>query len=486
MKIINPSYTTPSRNEAFRKDIEEDDLVTTISDGITHPFGKKAGRNLASKLKTTKEVSRHLARNMSFNSMWRMTQTTLAMEKMLLRWLRNRQQPVPVLLRDTMQELGTTYIKLGQLIASSPSLFPHEYVEAFQCFLDQATPVPFKVVEKTLKEELGRDYRRLFRHIDPEPLASASIAQVHAATWSNGDEVVIKVQKPNVEQTLETDFQFMLLGAKLVEVLAPNVPKGSLTDMVEEIRNGMLDECDFLKEARNIHAYENFLREANISDVVVPKVYLQGTKKRVLTMERFYGAPLSDIEQVRRYSPNPEETLIHALNTWFRSLTQCQIYHADLHAGNVMVLRDGRVGFIDFGIVGKIAKPTWDALLNLTVAIPARDYFGIAKSLIAIGATNKNVNPVSFAKDIEALVESLKSDNSISVTRDDYTTYVNPDQYIRHFTLQLSQISKKHGIRFPREFTLLIKQFLYFDRYIRLLAPDLEMFGDERVLLGAV
>ena len=269
MKTINPHL---GAQDPFYKDIEEEDVVTTISDGITHPFGKSVGKTLADKLNSSKKVSRHLVRNLTLGSMVRMTQTTIAVEKALFRWARNRHQPLPILLRDTMQELGTTYIKLGQLIASSPSLFPHEYVEAFQSFLDQTKPVPFKVIEKTLKQELGNDYHRYFRHIDPEPLASASIAQVHAATWQNGDEVVIKVQKPGVEQTLEADFQFMMLGAKLVEMIAPNMPKGSLMDMLEEIRNGMLDECDFYKEARNIHAYENFLREAGITQVVVPKV----------------------------------------------------------------------------------------------------------------------------------------------------------------------------------------------------------------------
>lgn len=338
-----------------------------------------------------------------------------------------------------------------------------------------------------LQQELGKGYRSLFQSIDEEPLASASIAQVHAATWSNGDKVVIKVQKPNVRETLETDFQFMYITAKLAE-LFPHVAKSSLTDMVEEIRNGMLDECDFYKEARNIHSYANFLRDAQITNVIVPKVYMAGTRKRVLTMQRFYGAPLSNIESVRRYSSNPEQCLIDALNTWFLSLTQCQIYHADLHAGNVMILEDGRVGFIDFGIVGKISKPTWDALISLTVSIPAKDYLGIAKSLITIGATNKNVNPITFAKDIRDLIESLSMQDDSRYQRHTtgYVTEINPDQFVQQFTLQLSAISKQHGIRFPREFTLLIKQFLYFDRYIRLLAPELHMFNDERVLLGSL
>jgi len=410
----------------------------------------------------------------SFDSAKRIGQTTFALQKAGVRWLKDRKQPFPYLLRDTMTELGATYIKLGQLVASSPSLFPYEYVEAFQSCLDQTPAVPFKVIEKTLKEELGKNYRQILPEIDPTPLASASIAQVHAAKFHNGDSVVIKVQKPGVEKTLETDFQFMHFSAKITELLTPNLPKSSITDMVEEIRNGMLDECDFMKEARNIHAYQNFLREADIQNVVVPKVYLQGTKKRVLTMERFYGAPLSDLNRVKQYVDNPEEILIGALNTWFQSLTECQIYHADLHAGNVMVLEDGRVGFIDFGIVGKISKSTWEALIGLTLSIPAKDYRSIAESLITIGATDKNVNAFTFSQDIENLVEGLLSESAESE---------NPDDFIQTFTLKISQLSKQHGIRFPREFTLLIKQFLYFDRYIRLLAPELEIFGDERIHL---
>lgn len=452
-------------------------LNQEMEDDFTRKMTSPVGKAIGTTVNTSKKIQQGVSRNLRFGSIKRISQTTFALEKAAFRWLRNREQPLPLLLRDTMQELGATYIKMGQLIASSPSLFPPEYVDAFQSCLDQTPPLPFKAIEKVLVEEFGKGYRDLFQHIEETPLASASIAQVHAATWSNGDKVVIKVQKPQVRETLETDFQFVYVMAKLAE-LFPHVAKSSITDMVEEIRNGMLDECDFYKEARNIHAYENFLRDAGIKQVVVPKVYMAGTRKRVLTMERFFGASLSDIDKVRRFSPNPEQCLIDALNTWFLSLTQCQIYHADLHAGNVMILEDGRVGFIDFGIVGKISKPTWDALLNLTVAIPARDYLGIAKSMITIGATDKNVNPFTLAKDIEALIDSLRAEDQRTVESS------NADQYIQQFTLKLSAISKNHGIRFPREFTLLLKQFLYFDRYIRLLAPELQMFNDQRVLLG--
>lgn len=405
----------------------------------------------------------------------RMGQTSLALQKAGWRWLRDRKKPLPELAVATVEDLGSTYIKLGQFIASSPSIFPHEYVEAFQTCLDQTQAIPFKVIEKILKKEFDGMEKKIFRHIDPEPLASASIAQVHAATLLNGDDIVIKVQKPGVENILETDFQFLQFSAKLAEKLSSRIPESSLTDIVNEIRNGMLEECDFTREARNIEAYRKFLEETGNTRVVVPKVYRQASTRKVLTMERFYGAPISDLDKVREYASNPEATLIEALNTWFNSLTHCQIYHADLHAGNVMILRDGRIGFLDFGIVGRISETTWNALLSLTLSVPRKDYLAIAEALITIGATNQHTNKQAFADDIRQLVERLQSDNS----------YHSADDFLQEITLEISRVARTHGVRFPREFTLLIKQFLYFDRYIRILAPELEMFSDDRVEMFA-
>lgn len=405
------------------------------------------------------------------NPLLRAAQTTFALQKAGFVWVRDR-TPVAVLLRDTMQDLGATYIKLGQLIASSPSVFPPEFVDAFQSCLDQTKPLPYAVIESVLQEEFGPRLHQLFRHIDPKPLASASIAQVHGATLTTGEDVVIKVQKPGVRRLFETDFQFMQFGARVLEKLAPKSWDSSMRDIVDEIRNGMIEECDFVREADNIAQYQKFLDDFEIRTVVVPKVYRQASTSRVLTMERFYGAPLSDLEAVKKYSDNPEQTLINALNVWFQSLAQCQIYHADLHAGNVMVLTNGKIGFIDFGIVGRISPPVWAALLSLGQFVPAGDFVGIANALIGIGATGQKVDAEKFADDLRQLYKSLVDDDD---------TNTDPDDFWRDFSLRISQISRKYGIRFPREFTLLVKQFLYFDRYVRLLAPNLDVFDDERI-----
>jgi aarF domain-containing kinase len=405
------------------------------------------------------------------NPLLRAAQTAFALQKAGFTWLRDR-TPVPVLLRDTMQELGATYVKLGQLIASSPSVFPPEYVDAFQTCLDQTKPLPYSVIESVLQEEFGPRLHQLFKKIDPVPLASASIAQVHGATLATGEDVVIKVQKPGVRRLFETDFQFMQFGARVVEKLAPKSWDSSMRDIVDEIRNGMIEECDFVREADNIAQYQQFLDDFSIRSVVVPKVYRQASTSRVLTMERFYGAPLSNIEAVKRYSESPEKTLIDALNVWFQSLSQCQIYHADLHAGNVMVLTNGKIGFIDFGIVGHISPRVWAALLSLGQYVPVGDFVGIAHSLIGIGATGNKVDAEKFADDLQQLYHSLMDDDNTSN---------DPEAFWRNFSLRISQISRQYGIRFPREFTLLVKQFLYFDRYVRILAPELDMFDDERI-----
>jgi len=405
------------------------------------------------------------------NPFLRAAQTTFALQKAGFVWMRDR-TPVAILMRDTMQELGATYVKLGQLIASSPSVFPPEYVDAFQSCLDQTKPLPYAVIESVLQEEFGPRLHQLFKHIDAKPLASASIAQVHGATLATGEDVVIKVQKPGVRRLFETDFQFMQFGARVIEKLAPKSWDSSMRDIVDEIRNGMIEECDFVREAENIAQYQKFLDDFDIRTVVVPKVYRHASTSRVLTMERFYGAPLSNVEGVRKYSDNPEQTLINALNVWFQSLSQCQIYHADLHAGNVMVLTNGKIGFIDFGIVGRISQPVWAALLSLGQFVPQGDFVGIAHALIGIGATGQKVDVEKFAGDLKQIYTSLVDDDDTST---------DPDVFWRDFSLRISQISRKYGIRFPREFTLLVKQFLYFDRYVRVLAPDLDVFEDARI-----
>jgi len=218
---------------------------------------------------------------------------------------------VPSTLRRLFELLGATYIKLGQFVASSPTLFPAEYVTEFQKCLDNAEPVPFARIKKIIESDLKKDLSEVFSFVDEKPLATASIAQVHAAKLKTGEDVVIKVQKPGVDSLLTADLAFVAFTTKVLEFLNPEFKRLSLADITGDIRTTMLDELDFTKEAKNMAEFRAFLAASNNKAVMTPDVYPQASSKKVLTMERLYGRPLVDLEAIRAYSlESPEATLI--------------------------------------------------------------------------------------------------------------------------------------------------------------------------------
>lgn len=413
----------------------------------------------------------------ALSSSLRLGQTAGVVGRTGVNWLLGQRPPAPVLMRQTFEQLGATYIKLGQFVASAPSLFPREYVEAFQGCLDDVPSLPFEYIRKTLQEEFDQPLDQIFSHIEEKPLASASIAQVHAATLVSGEDVVIKVQKPGVETVLATDFNVLYASARVLERLVPGVDRASLGDIIGDVQATMLKECDFLAEANNIEIFREFLRDSGNQFALAPKVYHHATTRRVLTMERFYGVPFTDLETIRKYSPQPEFTLINALNTWMDSLVRCQFFHADVHAGNLMVLEDGRIGFIDFGIVGHIRKETWQALIDFMQGRASGNYLLMAQCMLTIGVTPENISVNDLARDLRELIESAQNMIDGPMEQD-----LDVDEAER-FMLSIVDLGRKHGVRFPKEFALLLKQLLYFDRYIQLLAPDLSPFDDSRIQL---
>ena len=411
----------------------------------------------------------------------RIGQTVTVLGRTGLGWVRGHRPPAPRLLRETFESLGATYIKLGQFIASSPTFFPKEYVDEFQGCLDRTPSIPFSDIRRILRQELGRPLEEVYSEIEPVALASASIAQVHSARLVTGEEVVIKVQKPGVETVLLTDLNFLYLSSRVVEALAPRLSWTSLSGIVEEIQQTMMEECDFIQEARNLDTFRRFLEDTHNDEVAVPRVFHESSTRRVLTMERFYGVSLTDLDIIRRVTNDPERTLITAMNTWFASLTQCEFFHADVHAGNLMVLNDGRIGFIDFGIVGRIRPQTWQAVSDFIGAVMAGNFEGMADAMIRIGITRESVEVAALARDLRNLYQSMDRmvpDESAFQWQGDDT-----EDEVNNILMEVVRIGEAHGLHFPREFALLLKQFLYFDRYVHILAPEMDVFMDDRLTM---
>ena len=347
--------------------------------------------------------------------------------------------------------------------------------------LDATPPMPWSVVQPIIEEELGQPLSTVYASVEQTPLAAASIAQVHAAKLRTGEDVVIKVQKAGVQGSLRADLDLLYANARVLELLG--VVTSELSEVVGTLREAILEEIDFTLEATRTEQFASFLeRSPELSPLVtVPKVYRQASAARVLTLERLYGVSMTDLDTVRQYSESPELALIVALNTWVSSVLTNEWFHADVHAGNLLMLTDGRVAFIDFGIVGGIPRSTADAMLDFVRAFPAGDMKGVAAALSGMGFTKEldETTSAAFAKDLQEVLDSIEAMPPAQLQQG-----VVDETQLNRAVAAVGRVATNYGIKFPREFALLIKQVLYFDRYTQILAPGLNVLEDERLAMN--
>ncbi len=363
-------------------------------------------------------------------------------------------------------DLGPTYVKFGQIIASSPGAFGEPLSREFRTLLDSVPPADPAQVQKLFREELGDEPRNLFKHFEEKPFASASIAQVHFATLHSGEDVVVKIQRPGIRRRVAADLQILKRFAQVVE-FAKLGRRLSAQDVVADFSDNLAEELDFRIEAQSMEAWVSHLHSSPLGkNIKVPDVHWDFTTQRVLTMERVHGVRIDDVAAIRKQDFDGTELVKALLFSTFEGGLRHGLFHGDLHAGNLLVDEQGRIVFLDFGIMGRIDPRTRWLLRELIYALLVKkDHAAAGKIVVLLGAVGTVRPEAQAAKDLEAFAEPL----SMKTLGD--MSYADIGK-------QLSTLAEAYDVKLPRELVLIGKQFLYVERYMKLLAPRWQMMSD--------
>jgi len=363
----------------------------------------------------------------------------------------------PERLRMVLEELGPTFIKFGQLLSTRPDLLPPEYIEELGKLQDEVQPAPFEEIRMAIEEDFGTSVSLLFRSIDPVPLASASIAQVHRAVTLDGETVVVKVRKRGLEKVVEQDLQVLTLLSQYLSAwrgLRLFDPEG----VVRLFERSIQRELNFEYEKHNLEQIRRNVGDA--SGVRVPRVFPERSSLRVLTMEHLEGEKLS---HARGRPPAAGKAL--ATNVALSILKQVfedGIYHADPHPGNIILMPDGKVGLIDFGNVGRLTPEMVDDLLHLLVAILGRSYRDIAKWILRRGRPREEIDIHTLALE---LMDTLDAYYGLSLSEIRIGGLFN----------SLFGMVLRHGIAIPAPYALVGRTFVTLEGSLRLCSPDIEL-----------
>ena len=363
--------------------------------------------------------------------------------------------PAPAEVRETFEELGLTFLKFGQVLALRRDLLPDAYIDELELLHDQLPARPFPAVRRTVERELGAPMAKLFATFSETPLAAATIAQVHEATLHSGRHVAVKVQRPGLEEMISTDIAALFYLVKIGEKFLPRLRALDLPVLVREFAASLNRETDFSHEARSIVLFRRAL--ADVPDLWIPDVIAEHSSGRVLTMEFCAG------QRVDLYAAQHPEEMPRLINTLVRLTLQTifeeGLFHADPHSGNVLVLPDGRLALLDFGMTGELDEPMRDSLTLLLEAVVKSDARAVTEAYLEMATANEKVNRGTLLMDIKAVLSEIHRTDLAEVSIGDSFE-------------SLLRAGSRHGVHNPAEFFLLTRTFVILESMIRQLDPE--------------
>ena len=376
-----------------------------------------------------------------------------------------------VALRRSFVELGPTLVKLGQLIASSPGLFPPFLADELRTLLDRVPPEPFERVQATIERELRSPLGDVFRSFEEHPVAAASVAQVHRAVLLDGTTVAVKVRRPHLRGRIERDLRLLHLLATLLARLGALGRLANPVAIVDDLATTLRAELDLRLEAEHMAAIAANLRSSAIDDIVVPAPIPQLVGERVLTMTFIDGVPVDDGEQLRAAGHDLEAVVRSGVRAWIDGALVHGLFHGDVHAGNLFVTPNGQVAFLDFGIVGRLDDQVRSVLRStLPALLMTGDYRAVVHAVFDLGAaTADDVDLDAAERDVRQLMEPLLARGLADISYGEMLADV-------------VRIATDYGVQLPRELVLVVKQLMYFERYAKELAPTYQLLSDVSIL----
>lgn len=369
-----------------------------------------------------------------------------------------------VRVRKVLEELGPTFIKFGQILSTRPDLIPRPLIGELEKLQD-AVP-PFQNADGQIEKNLGAPPEKLFASFDKKPVAAASVGQVHKAVLKSGEVVAVKVQRPNIERTVAVDMEILMDIARLVE---KNIPEARIyrpRGVVREFAKVMEDELDYTKEARNAERfYRNFASESGT--IRIPKVYPALSNKRVLTMEFIDGVKVSDIRRLERMKIDRKKIAGIGARAVIKEFLVDGFFHADPHPGNVLVTADGRLSFIDFGMVGYIDSEMKEELEGLFLSVVRKDMNAMTRGFLEVGTVSSDTDIPAFKAELSRVVDYYYGRKIGEV---DIGLLLN----------EVAGLMRRYRVELPAKFTTAFNALLISEGTGKTLDPDFKLINEAR------
>src|SRR6478672_10407942 len=357
-----------------------------------------------------------------------------------------------------LEELGPTYIKLGQLLSTRFDLLPAVYTTALARLQDSAEPFPFEQVQEIVEAELGGQIRHLFADFEHEPLAAASLGQVHRATLPSGREVVVKVQRPEARDVARDDMETLARLAGLADKHTAAGRRFGFEQLLGQFRRSLAGELDYRREARNLLKFRDLTKHYDL--LVVPEPILDHSSSRVLTMERIEGRKVTDVGPLGLLDVDAGPMVEQLFSCYLRLMLDHGVLHADPHPGNLILTDDGRLALLDLGMVATVPPRLQDKVTKLLLAIGDGDGEEAAAVLAGMGHPLEEYDAAAFRGEVAHLVSEAAS--------------AGAEQQAGTVLVELSRISGAHGLRPPAEMSMIGKALLNLDQTTLHLDPDFD------------